>query len=253
MFITSILVVFLLTFISFAIWNIANFKELLKKPLRKDSELNDKKYWELKYKQEYMVAVFAVVVGVITWLGYHSISDIKQDVRAELASKLDSTKKAIDSIEKRQSSVDSRLRNSDSILSSAQNIILGLTDRERYLNGSLNLRNLDLAALKTRISEINEKNILQQNIYIVDNVEYTFSENWEYKKYYYRDLLTNTGQRLPNFKKPPFILPVSNEGFTFSIQEVTTESFELIPSNNTSPKYGNLKNIKATLFITEKP
>ena len=37
-------------------------------PLRRDSELNDGKYWELKYKQEHIIAVFAVVLGVIFWL-----------------------------------------------------------------------------------------------------------------------------------------------------------------------------------------
>ena len=106
----TILVALLLAFIVFSVWNIINLRKLLKTPLKKDSELNDKKYWELKYKQEYMIAVFAVILGVITWLGYRSVEDIKQDIRLELASKLDSTKKAIDSIEERQNFVGDTTR-----------------------------------------------------------------------------------------------------------------------------------------------
>jgi len=252
MFISSLLVIFLIVFIGFAVWNIINFRTLLKRPLKND-DLNDKKYWELKYKQEYMVTVFAVVIGIITWLGYHSISEIKKEIKTELMSQLDSTKKDLDRIENRQKTVDNRLSYSDSIVSVAQNAILGLANREKYLNGSLSLRSSDLDKLKDRISEINSKNIIQQGIYIVDNLEYTFNEYWEYKKYYFKDLISNTGQRLPRFKNPPFILPVSNEGFTFSIQEVNTDSFELIPSNSSSQKANDAKKLKATLFITENP
>jgi hypothetical protein len=156
-------------------------------------------------------------------------------------------------IEKRQKAVDYRLTHSDSIISVADNVIRGISNREKNISESLSLRGSDLDKLMERITEINSKNMIQQNIYIVDNLEYTYNTYWEYKKYFYKELLTNTGQRLPVFKKPPFIFPVSNEGFTFSIEDVNAESFELIPSNNSSPKYGDLKKLKATLFITENP
>jgi hypothetical protein len=185
-------------------------------------------------------------------MGYNSITDIKKEIKMELASQLDSTRKALDSIERRQKVADSKLTYSDSVISIAQNAIFGLITREKYLNGSLSLRSSDLTKLKDRIAEINSKNIIQQSIYIIDNLEYTFNVYWEFKKYYYKDLLTNTGQRLPNFKKQPFILAVSNEGFTFSIIDVTAESFDLIASNNSSNRNNDLTKMKVTLFIIEK-
>jgi len=250
--VVTILIIFLIAFIVFSVWDAVNLRYLIKRPMRSDA-LNDKNYWELKYKMQYMITVFAVIVAVLTFLGYNSITNIRDDIKKEMASQLDSTRRELDSMDQMQKSIGFRLATNDSVLSVAQNAILGLSDREQYLKSSMNLRSTDLEKLKGRITEINEKNIIQQNVYIVENVEYTYDEYWDFKKYYFNKLVTNTGQPLPSFKKPPFIFAVSNQGLTFSIKSVTSESFELIISNGTPSEYGTAKKVQVTLFITESP
>jgi hypothetical protein len=252
---STIILLFLIVLIGFNIWNTVTLKRLLSRPLKND-QLNDKSYWELKYKMQYMVTVFSVLIAIAAYLGYNTIDDVKESVRKEFQGKLDSTKAnmiLIDSqIRNSKIEFDTKVANTDSVLNSYQNMLLGLSNRTESVKKSISLSDKDLNTFKNRIAEINSKNIIQQNIYIIDNLEYTFGTEWEYKKYYFKDFITNTGQKLPNFKKNPFILPVSNQGYTFSINKVTTESFELVISN-ASPTEKNDNNFRVTLFITENP
>lgn len=253
---STILLLFLISLIAFNLWNAVTLKHLLKRPLKND-QLNDKNYWELKYKMQYMITVFSVILAIVAYIGYNTIDNVKESVRKDFQASLDSTRNAlilIDSqIKSSKAEFDARVANTDSILNSYQDMLLGLSNRTEQVKKSISLSDKDLNAFKGRISEINSKNIIRQSIYIIDNLEYTFTEYWEYKKYYYKDLVTNTNQKLPEFKQRPFILPISNQGFTFSINNVTTESFELVPSNASATEFNDKKKLQVTLFITETP
>jgi len=262
--VTSILVIILIVFIAFSIWNAINLRSIKNRPLRKD-ELNDKHYWELKYQMQFMTTISAVVVGILTFLGYNSLREVKDSIRTEMAASvdssrrvmaatLDSSRREMEILEARQHIVDTKLTSSDSVVYRAELAIRGLTDRESILKNAISMRSGDLEKLKDRIQEINSKNIIQQNIYIVDDLTWAVptgvgADTTLFRRFYFKDLISNTGQKLPKFSKPPFVLPIASEGSLWTTQNVTSESFEINALMTTNPS----EKIKFTVFITEKP
>ena len=249
----TLIILFAAALIGFNIWNAINLKTIIKKPLRNSDSLNDNKYWELKYKMQYMITVFSIILFVAAYFGFTSLQSVKTNLKTEIQASLDSTNRILENIEQKQLELNIKVATTDSSILEAENAILGLMGREKALSGSLSMSDFSLTKLMQRISELNSKNIIQQNIYIVDNVEYSFDTYWEFKKYYFKDLKSNTGQPLPAFKKPPFIFSVSNQGFTFALRKITSESFEMSASNASDPDLNNINKFKATLFITENP
>jgi amino acid permease len=59
---TVILLIAIVGLIILFVWNAINFRALIKRSNMTNKELNDAKYWELKYKYEFTIAI----VGIIT-------------------------------------------------------------------------------------------------------------------------------------------------------------------------------------------
>lgn len=253
----TVIFLFLIALIGFSIWNSITLQRLLARPLKTD-QLNDKNYWELKYKMQYMVTVFSVLIAIAAYLGYNTVANAKESVRNEFQAKLDSTKANMASIDSQiknsKIQFDAKVANTDSLLNIYQNMLMGLSRRTEAVKKSISISDKDLTDFKGRINEINSKNIIQQNIYIVDNILFTRAEldlmdGISGKKMLFSELTTISGDKLPTFKKAPFILVVSNDGAEYYVKNVSSTSFDLQPYSYP----GDTKTIRATLFITENP
>lgn len=253
---TSIIIfLFLIALIIFNVWNAISLKQLIKRPLKND-QLNDKNYWELKYKMQYMVTVFSVILAIIAFIGYNTVDNVKDSVRKEFQEELDSTKTTLlqikEQIQDSKSDFETRVANTDSMLNHYRDMLLGLSNRTDVVKKSISVSDNELSRFKQKISEINSKNIIQQNIYIVDNIEYKvvdINEQDPTKQIVFSGLSTISGDKLPLFKKPPFILVVSNDGSAYTVRNVTTSSFDLICYTY----QGDRDVLRITLFITENP
>jgi len=91
---TIIIILVGVSLLVFSIWNLISLKRLSKNSTKKDKQLNDSKYYELKYKSEFIIAVFSIVATVAGILGYNSITSAKNEIKADLLAKT----KSIDSI-----------------------------------------------------------------------------------------------------------------------------------------------------------
>ncbi|MBK8299070.1 MAG: hypothetical protein IPK90_01195 [Chitinophagaceae bacterium] len=67
----TLIILFAAALIGFNIWNAINLKTIIKKPLRNSDSLNDNKYWELKYKMQYMITVFQLFYLSLPILDLH--------------------------------------------------------------------------------------------------------------------------------------------------------------------------------------
>ncbi len=161
---STIIFLFLIVLIGFNIWNGVTLHRLLKRPLKND-QLNDKNYWELKYKMQYMVTAFSVLLAIVAYLGYNTIDNVKESVEKDFQSKLDSTKSAMHLIDSQmrnsKESFDAKIADTDSVLNSYQNMLLGLSGRTEAVRKSIAVSDKDLNDFKSRIAEINSKNIIQ--------------------------------------------------------------------------------------------
>jgi hypothetical protein len=256
-----LILLLLISIIGFNVWNAINLRSLLKRPLR-DNQLNDKNYWELKYKLQYIVTIFSVLLAIAAYLGYNTIENAKESITKDIASRVDSTRKKLvtinSQIENSQSYVDSSVKEADLKLKNYRDLFIKLSEKTDFVKKTISLSSNDLIEFKKQVNDINSKNIIQQNIYIVDNIQFTIPEITKFdslnvprrKRIYFSNLSTISGDKLPIFKKPPFILAFSNQGWDFLIPSVTPTYFDievnLLRDDDT-------QKTNLTVFITAKP
>jgi hypothetical protein len=212
---TPLLIILIFALVIFNVWNLLSLKEL-KKYNRSYRELKDDRYYELKYKIEYITTIVVVVIGVGTFFGYKFFEEFKKNATNNLNTvtknyeiKLDSIGKIIDSkkfvlndYSKMQDSIDKRVKNSDNLLSI-------LTDR---------------------INVISNKNIVKQDFYIVDKLKFLIGIKGG-ATFYFKDLLTLSGDKLPTFNKPPFLVVVPENSVEISILRIEKDYFKIdVPS-----------------------
>lgn len=244
------------------IWTIIGIKRLEKTRHFKDTQLNDSKYFELKYKQEFLLATFSIVIGVIVFIGYNSYSSLKENLKSDIEQKIASTTKQIeaqkDSINNQQkelAALNETLQANLKKVTTVNDLVNLLEQQQGQLRNKLDnskqsvtIYENSIKDLQSKISEIKNKNIIKQELYIVTNLKYSYDEYWEYMKVSFDTLNTINNEKLPKFIEPPTIIPFTNNGVTMTIKDVTTKSFEIIASNNTTGDSPN--NFPVTLLIS---
>ncbi|WP_438947055.1 hypothetical protein [Sediminibacterium sp.] len=273
----------------FLIWNLSTLQRL-KATKGFQKELNDPRYYELKYKQEYFVAVVSFVGTALVILGYSNIDSIKNSLSKEFTEKADSTSQKMIQLSQRIDAVsysfDSTLTaktqqteslfkvyesNSKSVskkllenFSSTQNSLSEYIDQLNLLSRSQNeiantnkISEQQVKDLLKKIDDLNSRNIIKQNYYIVDSLYFNIavydtaqSDDALYTKYFFKDLKTTFGDRLPKFENPPFVVYLTEHGaFDGKFKEITTESFKFTVGTYTE---GGGKIIRFSVLILER-
>jgi hypothetical protein len=249
----SFLIFFLIiTLIVFLIWNLVFFKKNIK------SKNDNRDYLELKYQQQFYVAVFSVLIGVFSFLGYSSynemIKKIKTDISKETDSIISKTKESI----KRTDDELSKISSENEKIRESNNDILEKNEKsndrfyslyERFLNLNSELYNSknqlqsqinnvsnaekDVKNIKKDIEEINKIDFLKQ-IYLVTGLSYSEPKTYEKRKIdtvYFNKLKTISKSDLPIFTSPPSIAISSYQGVQLSIKDVSNEYFTITMSS----------------------
>jgi len=203
----------------FSIWNLFSVFNI-KKGIRENKDNNDSRFYELKYKIEFIIACFSVIIVVVGILGYNTIENAKKELNEYFIAKNDSLRKSferteikinsknfeIDFWEKKISSIEENTRNS----STKAGIV---SDR--------------LSKLKQLVDTINSKNIIKQNYYVVKSLKCIFSGSQWGKTYYFKDLITDIGDRLPKFNTTPLVIPVSEGNWHVEVFARNNEYFKV--------------------------
>lgn len=228
------LIVLVIILIIFSVWNLISLYEL-KKYNRSYRELKDDRYYELKYKLEYITAIVVVVIGVGAFFGYRFFEEFKKNTSENLKTvtenyevKLKSIGKIIESKEfalndnsEKQNSIEKRVKNSDSLVT----ILTG------------------------RINVISNKSIVKQDIYLVDKIFFKFPKtNMDTCRFYYKDLTSIKGEKLPIFNEPPFLAIVPESPADFVITEKKKDYFKLEIIGG----FGDLKTVYFGIMVSQK-
>ncbi len=249
---TPLLIALIVAVIVLNIWNAFNAYEMRKRPLL-NNEINDKKYWELKYKMQFMLTVFTVIVFAATFLGITTLSNVKSDVRKEFQTSLDSLSGKIDTVKNKLAyytdEATYQFERMDSIGRILQ--LLGIKQKEvsTFISGTYKSAN----ELDGRVKELMKNDQIRQNMYIVDNVQYKMPNDYAmYQKVYFKDLKTVNGNSLPNFIKPPYVIGLSSEGSDLLLANVTNDSLELIISTYMGERDPKKPFIITLIFVENK-
>ncbi|MES2376356.1 MAG: hypothetical protein V4553_07250 [Bacteroidota bacterium] len=205
----------------------------------KDKELNDAKYWELKYKYEFLIAIVGIITATAGFLGYNSLQSIEAAVRSDFDKKVDSVKTTLQatysdvnsrllSAKNSVANIDNRVKNSQAQLKTSSEVLAVLTKKQFELNKDGLLSKKNLKELAEEIDSINGKNKIKREFYLVSNMAFSgkLSVETSLIKLKFSDLKTITGDRLPVFKKPPIVLSTLSYNVKFDISLVTNENIE---------------------------
>jgi hypothetical protein len=208
-----------ITILVFLIWNIILGNKLSKK-IDKKEEISDSKYWELKFKTQYMISTFAVLIALAAYLGYNSIDKIKQETKNYLVPGQDSIKKMSDSI---KFILDKINEYKLEVATLKENGEAAYKNLNAFQNKTIDL-NSQISSIKNLIDTLNSKNKVKQNFYVVDSL-FQMTTASTGKKYYYNELKTSLGDILPRFKRPPVVVPLSRSGCEITIDAKNSDYF----------------------------
>lgn len=259
-----ILVLLVVAFSASTVWNSISLRSLTKRPHRSDSQLNDSKYFELKYKQEFLVAIVSFITAVAVFLGYNTMDNIRSELRKEIADSLRTKYVELSAISDSIKDLSTNLSEMQNSLSANSTIAFQNQLKQQELMRVLSSSQSQANAFKNRMDELNKKNILKQEIYLVAGLEFDVAKGYlnenpdsatNATRYYFKDLRTVLGEPLPAFKEAPVIVATTNAGATISISEVTTTSFLLWSGAFSFPDDEPRKSykIKVNLLISEIP
>jgi hypothetical protein len=215
-----ILIIIGVSVLIFSVWGHILLRKHLKSfknSFRHVSTLTDERYFELKSKQEYIIAASTIIFAVLSFIGFSSIKEIKSEINSQMATE--------------KSRIDS-LNNSANITKGSYS---DLEIRGKDLADSVRNAMRFVAALKGRIGKISEKDVIRQNIFIVDPLRlgdfpHSKEKNLEdFRVVNFKNLRSISGQVLPSFNIPPSIVCFSSNGAIISIRDVTTEGFKINP------------------------
>ncbi len=229
----------------FTIWAIVTFKN----NKQKESEAT---YYELKYKIQFLVAMFISFSGIAALLGYNSYEDAVDRIENSLKERIDNE------LGERLTRTELRIESVDSLIATAE---LAISERDstiKILKYQSNSIQKIASTIEQKINAINQKNILRQNYYVVSDLPLPESYSW--REYPFSDLITTTGQKLPTFESTPLVLLVPDNYLLMEVMNTTKESFKIgitgdwIMGAEAAPKVPQIDrdSIKISVVIFEK-
>lgn len=241
----SLILIFIgLSVFIFSLWSFLSIKKHLKQfknNYKFSSSLTDEKYFELKSRQEYIIAISAVIFSIISFIGYTSIDNIRKDISKQL----DQEKEKI-----------------NITYDSANQNLSGLEIRGKTVQDTLRSALERLAMLNRGIKALYNKDVINQNIFIVDPLRFNdyslIDKKNGIREVKFKDLRTVSGDKLPIFKSPPSIIcfSISNSS-SLAVSKVTTDGFQIgFPRSYaivTEDAPSDPQDIKFSVWISQKP
>lgn len=234
-----ILGIIILGILIFQILNFRSLRHLKNTRLLYDTQLNDSKYFELKYKYEFLVAIISMVVAVLAFIGYDSYKSLQESMRKDIELVIDKQKDSLNRLNNNVAELGMLINQQYIAFQKSSTDMKQFEIRQKQFNDNLKSDKLSAIGLQQRIFEIKSelntvqnKNIIRQELYIVKDLQYPLSADWIPRKVEFKEMRTINNELLPDFKEPPIIFPFSNNGITYNISNVTTTSFMITAQAN---------------------
>jgi hypothetical protein len=209
-----LLVFLVIVLLVYFIWNYFTKASKIKSLTEKKEEMSDGHYWELKFKTQYMISMFSVLVAFVVFLGYNSIEGIKKDADKYVFNS-DSSLKTLSKKINEMHSMISKIKDSTQLVDKnlkSYHIKTGEINNQLY-------------SIKTIIDTLNSKNLVKLGFYVIDSLFQLLNAETS-KIYYYSDLKTSIGDKLPVFTKTPVVVPLTRSFCNIEIEAKNNNYFE---------------------------
>lgn len=221
----TIIYIFLFVILVFVIMSYLSLRKI--KNQTNVTSIGDDRYYELKYKLQFISSVGVIIIAVA---GFFGLDKYENFVR-EFKTKTDSLDIKLKEYDKKISLLDSNITKYDSKISAYDNFIEKMDLSKIKFTEAMIASNKGLSQLKDTINIIKKRNVLDKSFYVIDNLQiknHKFNQN-EYspKKYYFKDMTTIIGDKLPEFEKTPVIFVIPQSGAKISIKEISKNYIEV--------------------------
>lgn len=235
-------VVLAIIILGVSVWNFKTLHDLKKLAQKNEASTADSRYYELKYNIQFLVGMSTILIAIVGSLGYNSFKNVENQIS-------ESTKQSIKPITSKLDSISVDLRIKAEATKGLDGKINTISKNADRIENAIN----EVQLLEAKINKINSRNILKQNYYIIPSIAIDLSKPGV-KTIFYKDLISNNGDKLPVFKSPPLIFGTQDLNSVFMIFNITTLSFQ-ITSNSAlvledSPVVENKSQV--SLMIIEK-
>ena len=202
----------------FSIWEFFELKAIRKKLEKPKPTITDSNYFDLNAKIKSILAVGSFIVIIIGFLGWNTIDGITEDVKNKL------------------SAVDSLSSSVDSINTEIENILTFIEIFNDVEKGNLEKT---ISETKSSVTSISNKLLnlsdqikkIPRNLELIKDLRINMKEfgplTKKSKRFFYNEMTSYKGNKLPLFKENPTILIFNDKGLNTLITEATIEYFDL--------------------------
>lgn len=205
--------------VTYLIWSVLTFR----RTLREEKKLNDSRYYELRSKNEFLLACFATFVAVFSFMGYNSMNDLKESFKEEIDKSLSQAKDSL-------SVAIAKASESHQMANSTANQFKELNGQYEYLLKSANGLRSSIDVVHLDLGKITEKGILNKDFFIISDLVLTNNEVYGTsgpRRFYFNKLQTKDQELLPAFNTVPTVFILPTKGTNPYIVSVTNEYVDI--------------------------
>jgi len=186
--------------------------------------ISDDRYYELKYKLQFISSVGVIVIAVAGFFGLDKYENFVE----EFKSKTDSLDVKLIQYDKKITVLDSTISKYDNKINVYDNFLKKLDNSKVQFSRAMIASNKGLLQLKDTINVIKKRNILDKSFYVIDNLQIdNHIKNGKHveinKKFYFKDMTTIIGDQLPDFVNKPVVFVIPQSTADISLIEVTKD------------------------------
>ena len=221
-----------------AVFSVMSFFSLqkIKRQNRNETDFSDDRYYELKYKLQFISSVGVIIIGVCGFLGYDKYDKFVD----QFDKKTDSLNLKLNKYDERIGIIDSAMMKYGGKIVAYNKFLKAIEANKNKLNKSFGKTNEQLGALIDTIDNIKKRNILDKSFYVIDELKYQ-NHLEQTQRYYFKDMTTIIGDKLPIFGKKPVLFLIPQPGVDLIIKTFTNEYIEIgvggFSSFEDDPKY----------------
>jgi len=246
----TLIYIFLFVILVFVIMSYLSLRKI--KNQTNISNISDDRYYELKYKLQFISSVGVIIIAVAGFFGL----DKYENFIDEFKSKTDSLDIKLNEYDKKISLLDSNITKYDSKISAYDNFLYKMDLSKVKFTKTMLASSQGLAQLKDTIDIIKKRNVLDKSFYVIDNLKIKnalIPNNGNgYVRYYFKDLSTIIGDKIPEFDKPPVVFVIPQSGVMLNISSLTNEYFEVGMSGYNSAEGEEPKSFAFGVLIARK-
>jgi hypothetical protein len=181
----------------------------------KKLKISDERYYELNNKIQLLITCASIIVLVGAFLGVNELATLRKE-RSE----------DIESYKSQLSQYEITIKEYNILIAKYDSVMKVKTDTLNRIIDEIKDIEKTLIQLQSDYS-FNVRTYMVANIPIPKNIIESPKDERKRVKVYFKNLKTTEGEKLPPFKKPPFI-NIQNLGFAFTIMitEIAQEYFE---------------------------